>query len=417
MEKRIGLFGGTFNPPHIGHIRAAEHFAKSADLSLLYVMPSSIPPHKRIDAADTPAHRFNMAKRAFSGVDCPTVVSALELMRDGKSYSIDTVNTLLSANNVKKVYMYVGSDMLFCFTRWKDYDELFRKCILVTTARNDEDREQILSVCEEYKKQYGCEYILMDYAPLEISSTDIRDYFANNKQNSAKNYLTESVYEYIIKGRLFTQKKVAENGEVSLQKIRQDLVDFVDEKRLSHILSVEKEAVCMAELLFPAYGIENDVYEVSQAALLHDITKCKDHAWHTQYLSQFEVERADSEPVEHSWSSAYFALEHYNVSPQVFKAIYNHTTGRADMSLIEKIIYLADFIEPTREHSVCRKLREFFYDGIAKAQGDFDKIRAALEKTLVLSFEMTEKHLRKKGQKVSPELYEALDFLRKNTQK
>lgn len=410
MEKRIGLFGGTFNPVHKGHILAAREFARAADLSMMYVMPAKLPPHKEKNSCDSVSSRFNMAYLALRDVGCPVKTSAIELMRDGASYSIDTVNTILSENGVEKIYMYIGSDMLFYFTKWKNYEELFKKCVLVTTARSEKDRVSILSVCEDYKRDYGCEYILMDYTPLEISSTEIRALFAKNDSLSAKNHLTEEVYGYIIKGGLFAEQKTEEK-QALCDRIKKDLIGLVDEKRYSHILSVEKEAQNIARLLDGAYG-DISLDDISVAALLHDITKCKDIAWHVEYLSQFENVRGNADAVLHSWTSAYYALLNYGVSREIFLAIYNHTTGRADMSVLEKIIYLADFIEPEREHDACRELREYFYLAVSCAKNHKD-LRDALDRALIKSFEMTRLHLLEKGRYVSEELYEALDFLKK----
>lgn len=410
MEKRIGLFGGTFNPVHKGHVLAARQFARAADLSEMYVMPAKLPPHKVTDGADSVSNRFNMAYLALRDVGCPVKISAVELMRDGASYSIDTVNTILEKTGAEKIYMYIGSDMLFYFTKWKSFEELFKKCVLVTTARSEKDRVSILSVCEEYKRDYGCEYILMDYAPLEISSTEIRELFAKNDSFSAKNYLTEDVYRYIIKGGLFTEAKT-ESAQSLCERIKKDLQGLVDSKRYSHILSVEKEALNIAHVLDGVYT-DISLDDISLAALLHDITKCKDAAWQKEYLSQFETVRENSDAVLHSWTSAYYALINYGISREVFLAIYNHTTGRANMSILEKIIYLADFIEPEREHTACRELRECFYSAVSAAKTR-EELKAALDRTLIKSFEMTRAHLLELGKPISEELYLALDFLKK----
>ena len=108
--KKIGLFGGTFNPPHMGHVRALESFCREICPDVVYIMPSNIPPHKEISEGDSPALRFHMAQLAFGGNQADiseysekTVFSAIEISRTGKSYSIDTVNKLISLFGCEKI--------------------------------------------------------------------------------------------------------------------------------------------------------------------------------------------------------------------------------------------------------------------------------------------------------------------------
>jgi nicotinate-nucleotide adenylyltransferase len=409
---KIALYGGTFNPPHIGHIKAFKSFCEHIRPDIVWVMPSSIPPHKEIDGANNSAHRYNMARIAFSEIYENTVFSALEISRRGKSYSIDTVNELLCLYGCEKLYMYIGSDMLFYFEKWKDFEDLFKKCIIVTAARCESDIGEVEKCCLNYRKKYGCEYIILPLEPIEISSTELRDMSGE----VSADYLTDGVAQYIFDNRVYETDNCDITKTEVIERIRTDLSGKVDEKRLEHILSVEKTALEMAEILLPAYDFGKEyLADISAAALLHDITKNKDDAWHEEYLEKRMAKGKfyGYNPVYHSFSGAYFALENYFVNQRVFRAVFNHTTAAADMDIFEKIIYLADYIEPTRKYEGCKRLREKFFSLCEKAKGN-DDLRYAIDRVILDSIEETLSHLEEKGGKICPELFEAKDYLDKN---
>ncbi len=413
---KVALYGGTFNPPHIGHIKAFECFCKEIKPDVVWVMPSSIPPHKEISVGDVPCHRYNMARLAFSEIFENTKISALELSRKGKSYSIDTVDELLCLYGCEKIYMYIGSDMLFYFEKWKDFEKLFEKCVIVTAARCEEDKDTLIKVCESYREKYFCEYIILPLIPVDISSTDLRE-----NEESRNKYLTEEIRSYIIKNDLYGKKD--DTGDITSEKdlseIRKKLPLFVDEKRLEHIISVEKTAILMAEKFLPLYGYGCEyLADISAASLLHDITKNKDDKWHEEYLDKrmAKEEYFSHRAVYHSWSGAYFALENFFVNPRVFRAVYNHTTAGADMDIFEKIIYLADFIEPTRKYESCVLLREKFKALCENAASD-EELKKALDTIILDSLEGTLSHLQSEKRAVCPALFAAKDYLDKKLRK
>ena len=419
-NNRIALFGGTFNPPHAGHIAACREFVKAVQPDILYIMPSALPPHKEISAADVPAHRFCMSRMAFEDVGCSTVFSAMELARNGKSYTVDTVNELIKLHGCDKIYMYVGSDMLFYFEKWKDFTYLFEKCIIVTAARSTEDEAVIKQCCEDYRTKYGCSYILMPIEPLEISSTELRNMLklAPNDvscQKECKKYLTEKLYGYIMKSDIYTENSCRSDitPDSLIQRIRKALPDEIDEARLAHTLSVEQTALAMAKIYLPLYDYdESYLADISAAALLHDLTKCKNDAWHEEYLKDYMRGYNGYNAVYHSWSAAYFALQNYLVNPRVFRAVYSHTTGRADMDIFEKIIFTADFIEPGRKHSCCVQLRDKFFELVEKNMGNGEMLKKVLDDIILESLENTSRHLNERGAAICPVLYETVDFLK-----
>ena len=419
---KIALFGGTFNPPHTGHISACTEFAKAISPDVLYIMPSSVPPHKEMAGKGSAAQRFSMARIAFRNMPCTTVFSAMELARDGKSYTVDTVESLIKLHGCEKIYMYVGSDMLFWFENWKDFRKLFEKCILVTAARSEEDAGNIKACCENFRKKYGCEYILLPLVPLEISSTKLRGLFEDSNadvsaQKECKKYLTDELYGYIIENAVYSDAD--KNSDITdnetLLRIREALPSQIDEKRLSHTLSVEKTALDLAEVYLPLYGYGKEYFaDISAAALLHDFTKRKSDEWHESYLNTFMRGHEGYCAVYHSWSGAYFALENYGVNTRVFRAVYNHTTGRAGMDIFEKIIFIADFTEPGRTHKCCTTVREELCGLMKKYAGNEKMLKESLDSVILKSLENTESHLSSCGAKICPALYETAEFLKNN---
>lgn len=410
---KIGLFGGTFNPPHMGHIRAAECFAREAELDLLYIMPSALPPHKEIEGTDIPSHRFCMARMAFKDIPCKTVVSAIELSRSGKSYSIDTVNELLALHTNDcdgRIYMYIGSDMLFSFEEWKHFEELFEKCIIVTAARDESSLSEVSRICEDYRRKYGCRYKILSLSPLDISST----YLRSTSYDSEKKYLTDNIRRYIIENDIYAQKKHVSDitDEQTLAVIEQDVTASVDQKRLSHIRGVTDTAIGMAQRYLSVYGYGQEyISDIKAAALLHDITKCKENAWHEQFLSEFMCGYRGYQPVYHSWSGAYTALTKYKANTRVFRAVYSHTTARADMDIFEKIIFFADYIEPGREHGACVEMRRKYFE-LTENEKDTDKLKKILDMLILEVLENTYSHLKEKQANIHPAMFCAMDFLK-----
>lgn len=169
MINSVLIFGGTFDPVHIGH----EDFLQNAqqlvcpDISL--VIPCAIPPHKA--AAHTKGElRAKMCEALC--VNSKTKVYTKELQRDGKSYTIDTVDLLLKEYNGAKLYLCVGGDMLLYFKKWYKYEQIIQKVVLVVQSREDnlaKVREMAQRLAQE-----GADIIFINAKPIQVSSTQLR---------------------------------------------------------------------------------------------------------------------------------------------------------------------------------------------------------------------------------------------------
>ena len=184
-----------------------------------------------------------------------------------------------------------------------------------------------------------------------------------------------------------------------LCRIRSEIPSFLTEKRLSHTLFVEKEALTLAKYCFLVYNVPEEYSrDVSAAALLHDITKKLTLGEQLTLVEKYGIEavghQRKSVELLHSKTAAFLAKDRYGINDVVFSAVYNHTTGKENMNLIDKIIFLADYIEPSRKHENCIQTREFFYANAVPC--DISAI-CALDKAIIRSLDGTISHLIEKG--------------------
>ena len=196
-KKRIGVFGGTFNPPHIGHVAAAKAFIKSAELDKLIIMPAFIPPHKEYTSSVSCEDRFQMCKLAFSEIE-NAEVSDLEISRGGKSYTYLTLQEL--SNSEYDLYFLCGTDMILTLGAWKNPDIIFELANICYIRREDDPEIsiEIEKRCKEYKEKYAAKIQPIVSEVIDISSSEVR-----NGEVSLKSYLSPSVLEYINKTGLY----------------------------------------------------------------------------------------------------------------------------------------------------------------------------------------------------------------------
>lgn len=133
----LGIFGGSFNPPHRGHLVAAKAFFEEAKLDRLLITVAGKPPHKELDEKCSDAHRLEMTRLNFLSMGERVTVSDIELMRRGKSYTYDTLCQLKELYPDDKLFLYCGSDMLLSFKKWYRYTDILKMCTLCVMKRLD----------------------------------------------------------------------------------------------------------------------------------------------------------------------------------------------------------------------------------------------------------------------------------------
>lgn len=194
----IGLYGGTFSPPHSAHVRAAKLFFEKAELQMLCVMPAGIPPHKIADEWGSSEHRLEMCRLAFGEF---AKVSDYEIKKEGKSYTVETLRYLKSIYPFDDLYMMVGEDMFLSLDSWRAPEEIMRLCTIVAMRRNDTPESVMEKAKSDYEKRYGAVILLIEAEPFEASSTQVRELIA--KGESTEELLPEAVFEYINKNNLY----------------------------------------------------------------------------------------------------------------------------------------------------------------------------------------------------------------------
>ncbi len=197
---KTGIFGGTFNPIHNGHVNLVDRISEKVSLDRILVIPTNIPPHKLTpDLADDDA-RLEMCRLAFE--DNPKAeISDYEIIQGGKSYTILTLEHLKTIYPHDKFYLIIGSDMLLTFHEWKEYQKILKLCTIVAAARSKADIEKIKPYAQKLIAMGG-KCIIVDVEPYEISSTKLRELIVNNEQYTC--YLPEKVVKYIASKKLYT---------------------------------------------------------------------------------------------------------------------------------------------------------------------------------------------------------------------
>lgn len=170
---RVGIYGGTFSPVHNGHVAAAKAFMEQMWLDILYIIPTGVTPHKTMKGDATAADRLEMCRLAFEGME-GVIVSDLEMRREGKSYTVDTLRQLYDPDG--RLFLLMGTDMLLTLDKWREPEEIFRLCYPVYIRREEDGAldAAIVEKIKTYQEKYG-KVVRRIVAPaIEISSTDVR---------------------------------------------------------------------------------------------------------------------------------------------------------------------------------------------------------------------------------------------------
>ena len=352
---KIGIYGGTFNPPHRGHVLAAASAVRELGLDRLIVMPAGTPPHKEVPAgAPDGEERLALARLAFGTVE-KAEVSDHEVASEEKDYTIDTLNWLSARCPGDELILITGGDMFRTLPDWKCGDEILRRFSVAALAREFEEEKELAALAETYRADYGATVYFPRAEVFPVSSTEIR---RKLPQRLGKELLPEPVYAEIIRRRLYGAKP-------DFAWLREKAYAMLNPKRIPHVKGCEEEAVRLAAF----WG--EDTEEAAEAGILHDITKKLDLQGQLLLCRKYDIVidalEARSDKLLHSKTGAAVAKHEFGVSDAVATAITWHTTGRPGMSRLEKILYLADYMEPTRDFEGVDELRRLCYEDLDRA--------------------------------------------------
>ena len=196
-NQRIGIYGGSFDPVHNGHIILANHFIKHLNLDCLIIIPTVNAPHKDGAIADA-NHRYIMLKLAYNNID-KVHISDIEINRKGKSYTSDTILELRKLYQNDKLYLCMGEDMFITLDSWHKPNIIFEHCIICVVPR--ESNKKYIDFSYKFKENYNANIKIIKMEPIDISSTDIRNQLKQNKNAQSK--LPKNILEYINKNNLY----------------------------------------------------------------------------------------------------------------------------------------------------------------------------------------------------------------------
>lgn len=198
---RIGIYGGSFNPVHNGHIHLARSAKRDFGLDRVYLVPSRISPHRSSAEYASGSDRMEMLRLACENED-GFEVCGYELENDRVSYTVYTVKYFRSRFPEDELFLLVGSDMLLCFDSWYRFEEILSEAAVCVVSRNNGDMEELQKKAEKLGKFGGI--LISSSMPEVVSSTEIRKKIAKNENFTC--YLDENVVQYIRSRGLYSTK-------------------------------------------------------------------------------------------------------------------------------------------------------------------------------------------------------------------
>ena len=392
---KIGIYGGTFNPPHRGHMAAARAAMETLKLDRLLLIPAGIPPHKVMPSGSANAmQRLEMTRLAAESLGPNVEVLDLELHREGKSFTSDTLAELKSRYPDDDLWLLMGTDMFLSFHTWHAPEEIADLAGIAAFSRSAGDTEEAFEAQRAalYRAYPNARIFTLDIPELvEISSTELRDLLSRGE---GAGLLAPAVYGYILREGLYETREDLKH--LPTAKLRPIALSYLKHKRIPHVLGTEQEAICLAI----RYG--GDVEKARRAALLHDCTKRLNLDAQLKLCRTYDVEIDEMERTSaallHSKTAAAIARYVFGEEEEVCSAIRFHTTGKENMTLLEKILYIADYIEPSRDFPGVAALRKQVYEDLDRG------VLMGLENTITLTAQQ--------GADLHPNTLQARNFLR-----
>ena len=397
---KIGIYGGTFDPPHLGHMEAAKTAMEVLGLDRLIIVPDRDPPHKGLptDAA-TPEQRLEMARLMADGISPWAEASDIELKREGKSFTADTVEEIHEQFPDDELWLLMGTDMFLTVQNWYQPERIFLHASVAAFSRNYDDTEEMFLEQSQYlSERFQARTTVIQLKKInQISSQDLRRMLASEWTGGnvdPAQYLWPPVYGYILREGLFGTQ--ADLRHLSDKHLRAVSYSMVKAKRLPHIKGTEETAEALAKF----WG--EDPEKARRAGILHDCTKYWDLERQVSVCEKYGIAM---DPLErsapkllHSKTGAAMARHVFGEPDAVYDAIFCHTTGKVGMTTLDKILYLADYMEPNRDFDGVEELRRLVWED--------------LDEAMLLGLEMNVEDLEERGLEIHRNTQEVLEELR-----
>lgn len=375
---KIGIFGGSFSPIHNGHLQIAEDCLIEMGLDKIIFLPNAKPPHKNVEKFSF-ENRVEMLKLAIEDNE-KFEISLVEEDFLKTHYSYNTMKENF-CNDKDKFYFIMGDDEFLNISSWYEYEKFLEITSVIVFLRKY-NLDFILDKNKDLIEKYDIN--IVKNSVISISSTDIRNRM--NEKKSIKYLIPKKVCKYIYEDLNY----------FDINKIKKDLKEKLSKNRYEHSLRVADYCKRLAKI----YKIdENRAY---LSGLVHDCAKNLEEFYMlNKKLNSdiiFDTEEKDNENLRHAPIGAVVCKDLYGIfDEEILSAVRYHTIAKENMTLLEKILFISDKIEPDRKYDTVDELRRL---------ADFD-IDRAIVKFLNDSFE----YLEKKSQKVHHLSVKARDYL------
>lgn len=377
---KVGIFGGSFDPVHIEHIRVAQAAIQTLGLDRLLIMPAFAPPHKKGRVLADNQARLEICRLAFSGVEKAEICD-FEIAQGDVSYTYRTCRHFKETYQDAELFWLVGTDMLRDFPTWKN-PEIILSCATLAVCARSEKSDWVDGEQKRFFERFGKKFVCVGYNGADVSSTKIRVLAAAGEDFSA--FVEKSAFDYI-----------RENGIYEIPRAK-DALALEKPSRKAHSLRVALVAATRANEL------KMDEKKAIGAALFHDCAKnlAPDHPLLKGFTPPNDWGEVP-ESVIHQFSGAFVAERAFGINDkEILDAVRYHTSGKAQMTELGKLIFLADMVEEERAYDGVEKIRSAFYT-------------KPLNETLTLALKETVKFLQKKGAEIYPLTLSALEYYEK----
>ena len=363
---RIGIYGGSFDPVHNGHIAMIKSALKSGFVDLVIVIPSVRNNFKLYANKLPPPYRYYMMKETIEGLGIKNCyVSDIEYGIDGVSYtavvlakltSDEYIRAFLLANDIKRkkaeehheFFWIMGSDTLGTFETWYKPEEILKYAALLAAVRPG-DNTDVEKAASSIKKNLGGRVEIFRLDGVNCSSSGITT-------SGDYSQVPEPAREFIQRHALYTENTMLEGVSDGARKLFFDssvwMYQYLGAKRLLHTLNVGYLSAHLADV----FGCDKDKALIAGA--LHDCAKELPLEQQLELAKKYSGDLFTEKKLLHSPAGATFAKEELGIEDkEILDAICYHTTGRGDMNTLEKIVYLADKIEPSRNYTDLSPIR------------------------------------------------------------
>lgn len=333
---KIGIMGGTFDPIHNGHLMLGRYAETQFELDEIWFMPNGNPPHKMSDTIETQTkHRVEMVRRAIAD-EKGFALQLYEVERREVNYSYLTMEAFRKIYPEHAFYFIIGADSLFAIESWSKPERLLQTCIILAAYRDGKDTAEMEEQIAYLNRKYNADIRLLNTPDIDISSSEIRQRMKYGLP--VEEMIPKDVFQYIQEKHLYMDEI-----DVMRDKVRQ----MQSDSRYKHTLGVMDTAVNLAKY----YQEDQDKARI--AGLLHDCAKGFSGQKQLELCEKYGLPITEAEKANptllHAKLGAYFAEKDYGITDEeILDSIRWHTTGRPKMTKLDKIIYIADYIEPNR---------------------------------------------------------------------